>query len=123
MPLDPTAAYDGPSEYCWGKGLFPPGIADNEGQTRQQQDFGEELPFNPIGDRRDQYARLVADKRTDSIDPESDRDFESLGNPDRFGGQPPLIREQPQPNTPAADSPRIQAPQVRWEPTPLERKW
>lgn len=123
MAMDPNNIVCGESEFCWGAGMFPPGIADNEGQSKQQQDFGESLLHNPIGDAKDNWARAVADRRTDSIDPDSERSFETLGNPDRYGGQPPLIREQPQPNTPAEDSPKVQAPRIRWQPTPLERKW
>lgn len=95
-PLDPNsdALYDGNSEYSWGPGMFPPGIADGEGQSRQQDDFGDNLipRTAKIGARDDNYARAVADRRTDPTDPESNRDFECLGNPDRFGGQPPLVQ-------------------------------
>lgn len=103
QPLDPNdLSDDGPSEYGWGPGLFPPGIANNEGQSRQQDDFGINMVpprlRDKAGDASDNYARAVADRRTDPTDPESGRDFETLGNPDRFGGQPPLVRAQPQPN-------------------------
>lgn len=100
VPLDPNRDYDGESEYCWGPGLFPPGIANGEGQSRQQDDFGDNLPHQTpkIGDADDNYARAVADRRTDPTDPDSNRDFETLGNPDRYGGAPPLVRAQPQPN-------------------------
>lgn len=103
QPMDPNDfdAFEGPSEYSWGRGLFPPGIANNEGQTKLQEDFGDALPFNKIGDARDNYARAVADRRTDSTDPDSTRDFSALGNCDRYGASPPLIREEPQPNRPA----------------------
>lgn len=103
-PLDPSdeSIYDGPSEYGWGAGLFPPGIANGEGQSRQQDDFGVNMipprSRDKAGDQSDNYARAVADRRTDSTDPDSNRDFESLGNPDRFGGQPELVRAKPQPN-------------------------
>jgi hypothetical protein len=114
-PLDPNAEFDGNSEYSWGPGLFPPGIADNEGQRRQQDDFGNNLvpQTNPIGDSRDNYARAVADRRTDSTDGNSQRDFETLGNPDRYGGQPPLVQARTERN---ATKP------VRRRPWRLERK-
>lgn len=116
QPLDPNNLADGPSEYGWGAGLFPPGIADNEGQRHPQDDFGDNLipQTNRIGAHNDNYARMVADRRTDSLDPDSNRDFETLGNPDRYGGAPPLVRDKPQPNR----SQRTELPQKR-----LERKW
>lgn len=115
-PLDPNAEFDGPSEYCHGAGLFPPGIADNEGQSRHQDDFGDNMiPQTPkIGARDDNYARMVADRRTDPTDPDSNRDFETLGNPDRYGAAPPLVRAQPQPNVSRREEP---------PPKRLERKW
>ena len=99
-PLDPNAEFDGPSEYCWGTGMFPPGIADNEGQSRMQDDFGSNLypQTNPIGAHDDNYARAVADRRTDPTDPDSNRDFETYGNPDRYGAGPALVKAEPQPN-------------------------
>ena len=115
-PLDPNAEFDGNSEYSWGNGLFPPGIADGEGQSRNQDDFGENMvpQTNRIGAHNDNYARAVADRRTDPTDPDSGRDFESLGNPDRLGGQPPLVRDTPKRNV----SQRREPP-----PNRLERKW
>ena len=102
MSMDPNDldSLEGESEYTWGYGLFPPGIADNEGQLEHQDDFGDNLDpqTNKIGDVSDNYARAVADRRTDPTDPDSNRDFTSLGNPDRFGAQPPLVRAQPQEN-------------------------
>lgn len=92
---------DGPTEFSWGAGLFPPGIADGEGQRYNQFDFGENLypRTAPIGDSDDNYARAVADRRTDSTNPDSNRDFHSPGNMDRFGKNPPLVRERPVDNT------------------------
>jgi hypothetical protein len=98
-PLDPSQLPDGPSEYSWGKGMFEPGIADGEGQDKQQDNFGANMyPPQYMGNSRDNYARLVADKRTDPTDPTSNRDFMSLGNPDRYGGSLPLVQAEPQPN-------------------------
>lgn len=101
MPLDPNNLDEtSGSEYCWGAGMFPPGIADGEGQTRQQDDFGNNMipQTNKIGASDDNYARAVADRRTDSTDPDSQRDFESCGNTDRFGSAPPLVQAKPEPN-------------------------
>lgn len=118
MPLDPNDLPDGPSEYGWGQGMFPPGIANNEGQRRPQDDFGENMVPPRLreraGDASDNYARAVADRRTDPTDPESGRDFETAGNPDRFGAAPPLVREDPVPNRSCREEP----PQKR-----LKRKW
>lgn len=104
QPLDPhdvDAWNEGESEYSWGSGLFPPGISAGDGQISNQDDFGDNMKprTNKIGDKRDNYARAVADRRTDSTDPESNRDFTALGNEDRYGKQPPLIRTKPQRNS------------------------
>lgn len=117
MSMDPTDIGDGPSEYSWGPGLFPPGIADNEGQRQYQDDFGDNLipQTQKIGDSSDNYARAVADRRTDPTDPDSNRDFESCGNPDRFGANPPLVRAETQRNVTESD------PYV--ERTGVDRKW
>lgn len=103
QPLDPNdigSLDEGPSEFGWGPGMFPPGIANGEGQTRGQDDFGENMrPLLPKwGDSTDNYARAVADRRTDPTDAQSTRDFEALGNPDRYGGGPKLVKAEPQPN-------------------------
>ncbi|AVD99726.1 hypothetical protein HWB51_gp086 [Mycobacterium phage Cuke] len=100
QPMDPNDYGDDSSEYSWGPGLFPPGIADNEGQRLRQDDFGEKLPTptEHVGDFSDNYARAVADRRTDSTDPTSGRDFETLGNPDRFGPNPALVQANPERN-------------------------
>lgn len=101
-PFDIATGDDDESEFGWGAGIFPPGVAGGEGQRFQQDDFGANLPRTTAGEpgtrNRDNYARMVADKRTDSTDPESSRDFESLGNTDRYGAQPPLVRADTKPN-------------------------
>lgn len=76
------------TEFGWGPGMFPPGVADEDGP-----DFGSRHDITNTRDtHQDNYARAVADRRTDPTDATSGRDFHTLGNPDRFGGQPPLIR-------------------------------
>src|ERR1700754_981602 len=99
-PMDPNEDYDGVSEYGWGPGMFPPGVANNEGQRHQQDDFGDNMipQTNRVGSHGDNYARMVADRRTDPTDPDSGRDFETLGNPDRYGGAPPLVQAPTVPN-------------------------
>lgn len=99
-PLDPNAEFDGNSEYSWGPGLFPPGIAENEGQSRPQDDFGDNMipQTEKVGSHNDNYARMVADRRTDSLDPDSGRDFQSWGNPDRYGPNPALVKAAPERN-------------------------
>ena len=112
-PLDPNDMPDGPSEFGWGPGMFPPGIANNEGQRHAQDDFGANMVpprlRDKAGDQSDNYARAVADRRTDSTDPESGRDFETLGNPDRYGPAKPLVQGQTQKNV----SHRQEPPQKR----------
>lgn len=95
QPLDPNNL-DNPDggEYSWGRGLFPPGVANNEGQRRSQDDFGNHMVPSAAADgtsHQDNYARQVADRRTDTTDPGSGRDMESLGNTDRYGAAPPLV--------------------------------
>jgi hypothetical protein len=117
QPMDPNRLPDGESEYSWGAGLFKPGIANGEGQKRQQDDFGANMhpPVKPIGDRVDNWARMVADKRTDPCDPESNRDFETAGNPDRYGANPALVQAPTQKNV-------SQHPNIPLGLPPLERK-
>lgn len=100
QPMDPKNLPDGESEYGWGAGLFPPGIAGGEGQKKQQDDFGANMkpPMKPTGSKDDNYARAVADRRTDSLDPDSNRDFEVYGNTDRYGANPALVQAPTQKN-------------------------
>lgn len=107
MSMDPNDldSLEGESEYTWGKGIFPPGIAENEPQRAHQDDFGDNLypRTNIVGDFDDNYARAVADRRTDPTDPDSGRDFNALGNPDRYGGQPALVQGETQSNVATPD--------------------
>lgn len=102
VALDPDNLPDGSSEYGWGAGMFQPGIANGEGQRRQQDDFGANMypPQDRMknGAENDNYARAVADRRTDATDPDSGRDFETAGNPDRYGAAPELVQATPEPN-------------------------
>jgi hypothetical protein len=108
------------SEYGWGLGIFAPGVANNEGQSQEQEDFGANYGAQGLSadgmTGEDIYARAVADRRTDPTDPSSGRDFESLGNPDRFGPNPPLVREAPQSTK---SQRRDNDPGL----PPLQRKW
>jgi hypothetical protein len=100
MERDPIRGVPGNSEFSWGPGLVPPGVARGLGQRRRQDDFGAILPGNqgqPQGDM-DQWAQAVAERRTDVVDPESNIDMESLGNLDRYGANPPLVQAQPERN-------------------------
>ncbi|AEK07539.1 hypothetical protein PBI_ROPE_95 [Mycobacterium phage Rope] len=120
MPLNPNDLPDGNSEYSWGPGMFPPGIANGEGQRRPQDDFGANMVpprlRDKAGDASDNYARAVADRRTDPTDPDSNRDFDTLGNPDRYGAAPPLV---------SPDAPTERNVSYRQDPPPkkLVRKW
>lgn len=117
-PMDPNELEDGPTEFSYGPGMFAPGTASNEGQSREQGNFGQ-YAYPPIdsmeGDDAN-FARAVADRRTDPCDPNSGRSFETLGNPDRYGAQPPLIRADPESiKSQRRDNP-VGLP-------PLKRKW
>jgi hypothetical protein len=115
QPMDPFNPPDDESEYGFGPGLFPPGIANNEGQTFAQDDFGANMrpPVKPIGAHNDNYARMVADRRTDPCDPNSNRDFETCGNPDRYGGNPPLVKAPTEPNVSQREDRPLGLPPLR----------
>ena len=116
MPMDPKSneLCDGESEFGWGKGMFPPGIADTSGP-----DFGEDYPDTiapqPNTRARDNYARAVADRRTDPTDSQSNRDFTTYGNPDRYGPNPALIQAEPPKKKRTKDLGKVGYP-------PLQRK-
>ena len=98
-PMEPGGT-PGPSEYSWGAGLVNPSIING------QPNYGEDLPFPEAEDIHDNWAAAVADRRTDSTDPDSNRDFTTMGNPDRYGANPPLVKESPKKQPPTA-SPTI----------------
>lgn len=76
----------GESEMGWGPGMFP--HPDSNFQRGR-------LPFPEEDDISDQYRDQVAIRRSDpTVGDETTRDLLfAKGNPDRFGGQPPLVRE------------------------------
>lgn len=100
---------DGPTEFSWGAGLHPP---------TANIDFGENYPNQGLkanGPTDDElWARKVAERRTDTTDPESVADLHELGNMDRYGKNPPLVRE-------CAPSTESQAPDIEFNQTP--RDW
>lgn len=118
QPLDPHNQNDpGASEFSWGSGLFPPGVANNEGQRRPQDDFGNHMVPSAAADgtsHQDNYARQVADRRTDTTDESSGRDFTTLGNTDRYGANPPLVRSKPQPDKSQRKDPPLNKMQRKW---------
>ena len=116
QPMDPKELGDGETEFGWGAGQFPPGIAANEGQTKHQESFADPYPdiLPASGDESDNYARAVADRRTDPTDPTSERDFEACGLEDRYGASPPLVREAPQPNKSERPELQDEKPARRW---------
>lgn len=98
LPLDPTAQL-GESEMSWGPGMFShPDSNFQSGKT----------PF-PEAEPIDQnYRDLVAERRSDStVADETTRDLMfAKGNPDRFGGQSPLVQttaKLPATKTPAPE--------------------
>lgn len=103
-PMNPDSEnYAGPSEYSYGKGLVGP----------RNVDYGENLPFPKLEENEgDAWENAVADRRTDSTDPDSGRDFTTFGNPDRYGAQPSLQQETIK-REPATPIPTIQKGVVR----------
>ena len=95
-PRDPTVESDGGSEYDYGKGIVNPSHLG-------QPDYGSRGNGHPLlPSEEENFNNAVADRRTDSTDPGSTRDFATAGNPDRYGPNPALIKEKPkmQPATP-----------------------
>lgn len=116
QPMDPNNLDNPPGgEYSFGPGLFPPGVANNEGQSASQDDFGGHMvPPTRGGDKTDNYARAVADRRTDTTDPESGRDLNTLGNVDRYGAAPPLVYAKPQPDVSQKQDPPVNQTVRKW---------
>ena len=75
----------GNSEFSHGMGMFPHPDTDFQ---KGRLPFPEEEPIN------DQFKKLVAARRSDpTVGDETERDLMfAKGNPDRFGGQPALVR-------------------------------
>ena len=81
-PMEPGAE-PGDSEYSFA-GLVP----------HPDLDFQTGQPNMPKGQGTyDNWHQSLADKRTDTTDSGSTPDFFVLGNPDRFGPAPALVRE------------------------------
>ncbi len=82
MPKSPGQT-PGSSEMSWGEGMFPD----------EAKNFAGIAPGTDVTDDYDQYRSAVAERRTDSTDPTSVASLADKGNPDRFGGQPALVRD------------------------------
>lgn len=102
LPID-NSAEAGESEFSHGPGMFP--HPDSNFQSGR-------LPFPEETDIKDGWRDAIAERRSDStVADETTRDLLfAKGNPDRFGGQPPLVRT-------AAKLPPVSFP----VPTPKER--
>ena len=95
LPLDPSQEA-GESEFSWGPGMFP--HPDSNFQSGRLP-FPEDVPID------DNHRIAVARRRSDStVGDETDNDLMFVkGNPDRFGGQPALVRTTA--NTPPTSFP------------------
>ena len=80
-------AESGESEFSLG-----PGMVAHPDRKVVRDDLPVPLPPTG-GTRRDQLAQIWAERRTDTTNPNSSADLFVYGNPDRYGGQPPLVRE------------------------------
>lgn len=101
----------GPSqetEFSFGKGRFPdPRIDFTDGGTKSRIPIAEP--------DREQMARQLAEiKRMDINDPAAQPNPYVAGNTDRYGAQPPLVRERHAPVPPKR--PRYTRPK-------MERQW
>lgn len=109
-PMDPSDyGGDGPTEFSWGAGLVPPNQNVDFGENYATQGLRSDPPTHD-----DIWAQAVAERRTDSTDPESMADLRELGNMDRYGKNPPLVRE-------CEPSMESQAPEIEFNETP--RGW
>ena len=99
---------DRSSEYGWGAGQFPDPHFDYSS--------GGSISRVPLADPdlRDQRLSLAMIKRTDVSNPADVPSPYVAGNTDRYGAQPPLVRETtPPPYTPAPIE----------QPSRMERAW
>jgi hypothetical protein len=96
------------TEYGYGAGKFPDPHFDYSG--------GGSISQIPIADptRHEQELELAMIRRTDVSDPNDQPSPYVMGNTDRFGAQPPLVRE--------TKPPKYQRPQ-RKPPNRMQRQW
>lgn len=81
----------GESEFGGGPGMFtPPNLDYERGLTN--------FNFEGHRTRNDQLRDMAAAKRSNLTDPSETLEemYTALGNPDRFGGHPPLVRQSAQ---------------------------
>lgn len=100
-PFQPTR--DQYTEFSFGRGRFAPIEVDFQ-SPRASENFGVAQVADP--DRQQQLLDLAASKRTNLNDPTvadmpsfqgtraEHPDYHSLGNTERYGANPPLIRER-----------------------------
>lgn len=103
---DHVANWD--SEFGFGEGRFPNPVLDySEGGSKSRIPIADP-------DRTQQLRDLAALRRTDLTDPLATLDPFVAGNTERYGAQPPLVRERRTPRHPKQPVP----PRPR-----MEREW
>jgi hypothetical protein len=105
---DQSASDNWESEFGFGVGRFPdPSIDFSAGGSKSRIPIAD--PDVPA-----QLLRLAAGRRTDLSDANATdpADIFVAGNPDRYGAQPPLVRERRRPKRPKRD-PQYPARMVR----------
>jgi len=91
-PRDPfTMERDEPNnaavtEFGFGRGMHPDPIVSEDMQSAR-------VPYAPP-QREDQIRDMQAARRMNTNDPAAEPDPYVAGNPDRYGGQRPLVRER-----------------------------
>ena len=96
------------TEYGFGRGRFPdPKIDFTDGGVKSRIPIAEP-------DRTQQIRDLAAIRRMDVNDPDAQPDVHVMGNTDRYGAQPPLVRERKAPVAP---------PRPRYTRPKMERQW
>lgn len=82
------------TEFGFGAGHYPnPAIDYSDGGSKSRFPIADP-------DRDAQELELAMIKRTDLSDPAAQLNPFELGNTDRYGAQPPLVRERKRPKTP-----------------------
>lgn len=96
------------TEFSWGRGRYPdPKIDYSDGGSKS----GIPLAYP---DAKEQQRVLAEMKRMDINDPGAQPSPYVAGNTDRYGAQPPLVRERKAPVNP---------PRPRYARPKMERQW
>lgn len=105
---DVGSQHNSETEFDFGRGRFPNPELDYSGAGATSR-----IPVADP-DRTEQIRRLAEIRRMDVNDPEATPSPYVEGNTDRYGAQPPLVRERKQPE---------RLPRPRYARPRMERQW